>query len=1309
MTLRKPAARPDRKHYRPRLEPLENRRVLATIIVTSANDNLSVDGQVTLREAIFAAEANVSIDGSAAGEQGQDTIRFASSLSGIPIRMAGSEYLISESLIIEGNGAHETIISGENLSRIFSFFGSVTGGENHYELSGLKLQNGKAVKVSASDPDEIGGAIVFEGTREESLVVRDSVIENSQADVGGGIHVDGVKLHIDGSTITFNQASFGGGLSAQNVRAVITNSTIHSNSAATRGGGIHHLGFDPVQPSTLDLINVTVTDNAARNIHNASRDDGDAVVQYGNSIIAGGSAPGFGNEVVTGSGIATATSLGNNLLDFPPVGLTNDADRILLGAGEIGLGVLFSNGGDVPTQAIHPLSFAVDGGNNQLAVGPGPDLIWGNGDDLPLETDQRSTGFIRILNGGSGTAAVDIGAFEVQSTLTAPSPLLVSDAGDTSFFGSTSIDTNDLTLREAIQIANLRNGPDTITFSSLLDNQTIALDGNSIRAVDSVEILGPGADRLTISGSQESGIFSFGDEGDDGGKFIVAGLTLTAGSATSGGAIFSQSSELVIRDTVFDGNNASFGGGLLSLGTDVHLLNSSFVGNRATGNGGGAHISDSRGSIINVTFSGNIAEDIGGGGLWAGAGDQEGVSDISIINSTFVDNSANEGSNIYVTAVASAATSNLGIGNSIFVSEGESAGSSVVSGGSPIATITSLGNNIASQQFISNPHPSDLANTDPLLGALETVLSGIPTYTPAIESPASDGGNDQLLPADTFDIDGDGDSAESFPLDANGNPRAVNLPSLENEPLVDVGAVEIQSDPNAVFFDYGDAPDPEYPTLRQNNAPSHVIDDLFLGTSVDEEFNGQPTDNADGDGSDDDGISFLTSLVTHPTVPTTATLSVTASQAGLLDGWIDFNGDGDWLDDGEQVFASQSVVAGSQAIAVSIPAASQVGLTFARFRISAVGGLQSDTGVVTGGEVEDYAVNIVDGSEGVAVNLIVDATHSFITSSSNLVVAAGTEIIFQTPAALISSLTFIGTEGNDLIRLADFSGQQGDQIPITIDGKGGSDSVKLAKIFDYDNASRITFEAVENLQPGSDFEPDTTLTPLLVAAAKGNVELVTIVVDNTDPIVADDGWQYSRSASTSDGFSRILAAGTTEVAIIGGGDWTNPIEKHDVDTKNGVTALDALIILNHLATRQFIVEGSSELVDAASVSEFPNFFYDTTGGGDATALDALRVINFIAQQNLSGESENVEAGLFPQPVLPALAPLDLGSRIACQEVTARLEGSERSGLLKMSPRWVPLRSGRSAAERIEPVEFEAREQAENVDAALLQLNEILFS
>ncbi len=100
---------------------------------------------------------------------------------------------------------------------------------------------------------------------------------------------------------------------------------------------------------------------------------------------------------------------------------------------------------------------------------------------------------------------------------------------------------------------------------------------------------------------------------------------------------------------------------------------------------------------------------------------------------------------------------------------------------------------------------------------------------------------------------------------------------------------------------------------------------------------------------------------------------VTLSSPGFVDGWIDFNGDGDWSDPGEQILTSVEFVAGqlTRTFQVTVPTNAPVPATattaFARFRSSSVGGLLP-TGLATDGEVEDYKVTIVPGTPPTAVN-----------------------------------------------------------------------------------------------------------------------------------------------------------------------------------------------------------------------------------------------------------------------------------------------------------------------------------------------------
>lgn len=155
-------------------------------------------------------------------------------------------------------------------------------------------------------------------------------------------------------------------------------------------------------------------------------------------------------------------------------------------------------------------------------------------------------------------------------------------------------------------------------------------------------------------------------------------------------------------------------------------------------------------------------------------------------------------------------------------------------------------------------------------------------------------------------------------------------------------------------LDFGDAPGP-YPTLLADDGARHNLEGgLTLGASIDLELDGLPSADATGDGSDDDGIIFLSNGISASDV--FSHIQVEASGDGLLSGWIDFNRDGVW-DASEQIITDTVVSAGIQTVQFAVPggAAFVVGETFARFRLSTQAGLDV-TGHAPDGEVEDYRV-----------------------------------------------------------------------------------------------------------------------------------------------------------------------------------------------------------------------------------------------------------------------------------------------------------------------------------------------------------------
>jgi len=173
-------------------------------------------------------------------------------------------------------------------------------------------------------------------------------------------------------------------------------------------------------------------------------------------------------------------------------------------------------------------------------------------------------------------------------------------------------------------------------------------------------------------------------------------------------------------------------------------------------------------------------------------------------------------------------------------------------------------------------------------------------------------------------------------------------------------------------FDFGDAPDettdPMYPTLLVNSAAFHrIVPYIHLGDKIDAESDGQPDSDALGDDNtdqdDDDGVVFPTDLIPGET----AQVIVTASTAGYLSAWADFNGDGDWADCQECIIHHQLAFSGSNTYSFGVPNWAVPGKIFMRFRFYTrphlPGTGYSPWGMAWDGEVEDY-VKEIEENEG---------------------------------------------------------------------------------------------------------------------------------------------------------------------------------------------------------------------------------------------------------------------------------------------------------------------------------------------------------
>src|SRR5690606_11746426 len=142
-------------------------------------------------------------------------------------------------------------------------------------------------------------------------------------------------------------------------------------------------------------------------------------------------------------------------------------------------------------------------------------------------------------------------------------------------------------------------------------------------------------------------------------------------------------------------------------------------------------------------------------------------------------------------------------------------------------------------------------------------------------------------------------------------------------------------------YDHGDAP-ASYGDAAHLVVPSTT---LYLGACVDTEAASQPGVDADLDDAnagtsrvgvcadDEDGITFASPLAACQP----ALVEIRANAAGRLDAWIDYDRDGDFDDAGEQVFAAQPVVAGTNALAFDVPCSANPGASHARLRLTSAG------------------------------------------------------------------------------------------------------------------------------------------------------------------------------------------------------------------------------------------------------------------------------------------------------------------------------------------------------------------------------------
>jgi hypothetical protein len=274
-----------------RVERLEERHMLAGLVVTSLADNMTTDGLITLREALVAANNDAVADTMVPSQvgSGTDVISFSPSLfSGGPVAMVltQGQLVIASNLTLQGPGAGLLAIdaSGSDGSRVIDVNDGNNSNYAAVEIFGITITGGNL--MGSSYAEGVGGGI----RNLEHLSLWDSVVSGNAASgefgSGGGVsdsYFGGPSgtTEIVRSRISGNTARFGGGVYV-GATTTIRESTIQNNIASDGGGGVSK------NAGTLSIIDSTISGNTAG-------EGGGLYTRYGattvtNSTISGNTA-----------------------------------------------------------------------------------------------------------------------------------------------------------------------------------------------------------------------------------------------------------------------------------------------------------------------------------------------------------------------------------------------------------------------------------------------------------------------------------------------------------------------------------------------------------------------------------------------------------------------------------------------------------------------------------------------------------------------------------------------------------------------------------------------------------------------------------------------------------------------------------------------------------------------------------------------------------------------------------------------------------------------------------------------------------
>ncbi|MEO1249048.1 MAG: right-handed parallel beta-helix repeat-containing protein, partial [Pseudomonadota bacterium] len=355
---------------------------------------------------------------------------------------------------------------------------------------------------------------------------------------------------------------------------------------------------------------------------------------------------------------------------------------------------------------------------------------------------------------------------------------------------------NDISLREAIALAQDAAGDDDIDFDAALADGTLVLTLGELEVVGNGSLTingdtsGDGKANITIDANNGSRVLSAYVAGE---TLSLESLTLTNGTYSfAGGAIYAGATMAleVLNSTISNSQSSNSGGAIF--GGNVVIANSTIVGNEAGVRGGGVAVfPNGSATITNTTIHNNYALSIGGG-VYGGTG-----STLTINSSTITENEsgANGG------AIGAFAGSTLTIRNSVLADNTVPLGGEIIAELGGYSAITAGNSFFDDNLFNTGVDTDEGGNTftvgaDPGLDPLADNGGVVETQAIQDGSPLLEAGSETLLPTEVeagLDVDGDG-TVENTVIDVDGRGTGFDrdVDSDGIPPTPDIGAFELQ-------------------------------------------------------------------------------------------------------------------------------------------------------------------------------------------------------------------------------------------------------------------------------------------------------------------------------------------------------------------------------------------------------------------------------------------------------------------------------------------------------------------------------------